>query len=131
MQPKDAPLEYKQIVTTSKTAPYQTSAALYTCIPVEDSALLRWCREQDCLSHAAKCWMGILATTSKVMISHPKVYDGKFFVTTPAHLGVCVRGLPVTKLSVTTGKLEFYDFAALDQHYYLPVLNPKEWRCAP
>jgi hypothetical protein len=129
IQPKSAPANYKAIVSTSSVSGYYSAAPLRSSLPVEDMSLIRWCREHDTLDKAKDSWLGILNVPCRLLLSHPSFEGGRWFIGLRSHVGVTVLGVPVTKVRVY-GQ-EHFVLDEVNKHYWLPVLDPREWKCVP
>ena len=129
IQPKEVPEDFKEVVSTSSQPSYQSSVPLASTTPLEDMHIVRYCREKDCIDDAPKCWLCTLAVPLKMILMNPAFHDGKWFLAVRTYTGVCVLGLGVT--SVTVGRKNYWRVDDIDDHIWMPILNPRDWSCLP
>jgi len=118
-RPRDMPRDHRQIVSTSRRAPYVSSSLLKHSAPMGDAALIRHCVEKNLLHIALDSWTACLAPNAAMLISCADLYDGKWFMSCQASGGSCNLRVPVT--SVLVGARQFYCFDS--------VVEPTAWQC--
>lgn len=125
VHPKDVPKQFKAVIGTSATAPYNSPAPLFVSAPVEDAALIQWCVKQKRLDQAHLSWWCVLGRLDHLLLRHPRVFGGKWFIACSTSGNHLLMGIPVTTKNI--GGTISYIVEKIDQLYFIPVLSPKEF----
>lgn len=129
VKPKSVPTKYRKVVNFSQKAPYFSVSPIGANAHVEDKALIRFCREKDLLADAENCWLSVLGCQGKLLLSHPTVYGGTWFLSSRATSGAaCLLGLPAQS-EIIKGKTFYTVDQQLNQLHWLPILDPLQWKC--
>ena len=130
VQPKQVPQEFREVVTTSPTAPYPSGVPLMSTASWEDLRLIDWCRQHDMLESAPKCWLSVLVVPGRMLLRHKDVESGKWMLALRTYTGTMVYGLHVQ--DVKKGDVQYwFPKRKIEQHAMLPILEPLEWDCVP
>lgn len=129
--PKLLPKAWHAIVSNKDKAPYPTVAAVLSVITVEERELCNYCVKNHCLDMAQDCWQSsvIGGAARKLLLSHPNVEGGKWFVSLGTGGGKMAAGLPLT-LVRHQGK-DFFVPEKMQKFHWLPILDWTEWKCLP
>ena len=108
-------------------APYHAPAPLMAGGTTEDMELAKWCKTNGCLDQADQSWLSVLAVPAKILLSHPKVHDGRVFLAGHTFVGSCLQGLPVR--AVRVGESTFYALEVMTEFFWLPIVDWRDWTC--
>eukprot|EP00971_Amphidinium_carterae_P307001 6101050-Amphidinium_carterae.2 len=124
--PDSVPKDMKQIVSSKSKADWHSPSPMLALNCVEDLALLKWCRQHDCMDRACKSWLSILAVPLKVIVTHPDLEGGKPHLAGKTWAGACTLGLPLRE--VVHASKTFYVLDAVTSHVWMPIVTLEGWR---
>ena len=123
---KSTPASFRDIVSAKSSPPYTSLSPSMSIAPSEDRALHKHLKQTDAMHAGKNSWLSVLGRGKRQLLSHPTMFDGRWFISCGTAGGSCCLGVPVEE--VLGSDKAFLRVAQVDAIYFLPIYNLYTWK---